>query len=57
MMSRKNMDCYCYAMPAGLTEISNVCVVTQYEDPKISANNNVIVVILHVRGKKRARQY
>jgi hypothetical protein len=44
-------------MPAGLTDISNVCVVSQYEDPKISAINDMTVVILHVRGKKRARQY
>jgi hypothetical protein len=45
------------AMLAGLTDISNVCVVAQYEDPKISASNNVTVVIFHVRGKKRACQY
>jgi hypothetical protein len=44
-------------MLAGLTDISNVCVVAQYEDPKISASNDVTVVILHVRRKKRARQY
>jgi hypothetical protein len=42
-------------MPAGLADISNVCVVAQYEDPKISASNDVTVVILQVRGKKRAR--
>jgi hypothetical protein len=45
------------AMPAGLMDISTVCVVSQYEDPKISASNDVTVVILHVRGKKRAHQY
>jgi hypothetical protein len=45
------------ALLAGLMDISNVCIVTQYEDSKISASNNVTIVILHVRGKKRARQY
>jgi hypothetical protein len=44
-------------MRAGLMNISNVCVIAQYEDPKISASNDMTVVILHVRGKKRARQY
>jgi hypothetical protein len=32
-------------------DISNVCVVTQYEDLKISASNDVTAVILNVRGK------
>jgi hypothetical protein len=38
-------------MPAGLTDMSNMCVVAQYEDFKIFTSNDVIVVILHVRGK------
>jgi hypothetical protein len=38
-------------MPAGLTGVSNVCVIGQYKDMKISASNDETVVILHVRGK------
>jgi hypothetical protein len=38
-------------MPTGLMDISNVCVVAQYKDLKISASNDVTIVILHVRGK------
>jgi hypothetical protein len=38
-------------MPEGLTDIINVCIIAQYEDPKISASNDVTVVILLARGK------
>jgi hypothetical protein len=38
-------------MPEGLTAIINVCVIAQYEDQKISASNDMTVVILLARGK------